>query len=373
MNSKLTQFAQGIGVMSGTSLDGLDLTYCRFCDHPNESLKWEIVQAETVDFPAEWKGRLSRLSESSAAEFARTDVALGRFIGEQVARFIQEQQLSPDFVASHGHTVFHQPEKGFTTQIGDGETLASLLSCPVVTNFRNKDVALGGQGAPLVPGAERALFPEVELFLNLGGIANLSIGDLAWDVCACNMALNWLTAQCDPAKEYDLGGQLAAKGMVSGQLLDQLESIKWYQTSPPRSLGAEWFQENLLPILQESSLSFEDRLAIFSRHIALRIRDALQASHATGEILITGGGTHNDHLIAELTRVLTSIGVTPVEGIDRNLIDFKEALCFAYLGRLTLQGKPNTVPSVTGAKTAAVSGSIHMPSKGGFCLGRIES
>jgi len=373
MNSNQTQFAQGIGVMSGTSLDGLDLAHCRFLEDPNENLKWEILQAETVAYPAQWKSRLSRLIESSAAEFARTDVELGRFIGEQVARFIQEHQFSPEFVASHGHTMFHQPEYGFTSQIGDGETMASLLNCPVVTNFRNKDVALGGQGAPLVPCAERALFPEVKLFLNLGGIANLSVGDLAWDVCACNMALNWLTAQSDPAKDYDPGGQLAAKGVVSEQLLDQLESIKWYQTPPPRSLGAERFQDNLLPILQASSLSIEDRLATFSRHIALRIRDALHSNRATGEILITGGGTHNDHLLSELTRELASVGVGLSGGVDRNLIDFKEALCFAYLGKLALKGKPNTIPSVTGAKTAAVSGSIHLPSEGGFRLIRIDS
>lgn len=373
MNSKHTQITEGIGVMSGTSLDGLDLAYCRFEENSEGRVIWEIVCAETIPLPGSWKRRLSRLAESKAATFARTDVELGHFIGEQVAGFVQRHELSPEFVASHGQTIFHQPDEGFTSQIGDGETLVSHLSCPVVTNFRNKDVALGGQGAPLVPCAERALFPECDLFLNLGGIANLSIGDSAFDVCVCNMALNWLASRGEPSLDYDANGQSAKKGAVSQDLLNRLESIEWYQTLPPRSLGAEWFEAQLLPILNDPSLSIENRLATYCRHIALRIRDSLKSSQATGEILITGGGAHNLYLFRELKRELASVGVVVQVEVDRQLIDFKEALSFAYLGRLTLQGKSNTLPSVTGARSAAVSGSIHLPSAGGFLLSKSSS
>ena len=368
MNSKHPQITEGVGVMSGTSLDGLDLAHCRFEANSEGQVLWKIVCAETIPLPDSWKKRLSQLPESNAATFARTDVELGHFIGEQVAKFVQGHQLSPEFVASHGQTVFHQPDQGFTSQIGDGETLGSHLSCPVVSNFRNKDVALGGQGAPLVPCAERALFPEIDLFLNLGGIANISIGDSAFDVCVCNMALNWLASRSEPSLDYDANGQMAEKGAVSQDLLEGLESIEWYQTSPPRSLGAEWFEEQLLPILNDPSLSIEDRLATYCRHIALRVRDSLKSSQTAGEILITGGGANNLYLFNELKHEFASIGVLVQVEVDCQVIDFKEALSFAYLGWLTLQGKCNTMPSVTGARRAAVSGSIHLPSGGGFHL-----
>jgi anhydro-N-acetylmuramic acid kinase len=207
----------------------------------------------------------------------------------------------------------------------------------------------------------------------VGGIANISIGDSAFDVCVCNMALNWLASRAEPSLDYDAHGQLAEKGAVSQDLLEGLESIEWYQTPPPRSLGAEWFEEQLRPILNDPSLSIENRLATYCRHIALRIRDSLKSSKAAGEILITGGGAHNLHLFNELKHEFASIGVVVQVAVDREVIDFKEALSFAYLGWLTLQGKFNTMPSVTGARRAAVSGSIHLPSVGGFHLSKSDS
>jgi anhydro-N-acetylmuramic acid kinase len=364
---------EGIGLMSGTSMDGVDLAFCRFTEcpttedaeksHPN-NWSYEILKATTLPFTKDWTGKLKFLDTQSAVLFARTDVEFGHFLGSSVRAFIQDAGMNPQFVASHGQTIFHQPENTFTTQIGDGETMASYLQVPLVTQFRNKDIALGGQGAPLVPFGERLLFPSGQLFLNLGGIANLTCGDRAFDVCVCNMALNWMAEKLSPELGYDPDGRHAASGHIIPTLLSSLEGIDWYQSPPPKSLGKEWFESIILPLLENEGGSWEDKLATYSEHIANRLVHALSIHASRSDqdsLLVSGGGVHNSHLVQLIQKKLKEAGNHLQVSTDPMLTDYKEAMIFAFLGLQTLLGRPNTLISVTGAKQPCIGGSIHLP------------
>ncbi len=353
---------RGIGVMSGTSLDGIDLADCSFRrDEQPDRWSYEIHHAETLPYPTEWETLLSDLHRRSAEEYARTHVHYGRFLGERLAAFVSGNNLTPDFVASHGHTVFHQPEEHWTAQLGDGETTAAFLPCPLVANFRNKDVALGGQGAPLVPVGERELFSGCDLFLNLGGFANLTAGNTAFDVAPCNFVLNRLARQADPDVRYDRDGALARSGAFSAGLFDKFESLDYYRRPPPKSLGREWLDTELYPILDDANLSPVDVLHTFCRHVASQVEKAVANAGITDStIAVTGGGAFNTFLCECLREVLGTRKISFRE-VDFQTIAFKEALIFAFLGLLVLRGEANTSARVTGARTDAVCGSIHLP------------
>ena len=353
----------GIGLMSGTSLDGIDLAYCRF-EEGADGWRFTLECAETVPYDEKWYARLRCLDEQDAEAYAKTHVYFGHHLGRALADFIARHELKPDFVASHGQTVFHQPGKNFTAQIGDGETMASYLPCPLVTNFRNKDVALGGQGAPLVPFGERLLFPGHRLFLNLGGIANLSYGDLAFDVCPCNMALNWLALQAEEPQPYDEDGRIARSGQSHPGLMAALEGLEYYKQGPPKSLGAEWYARHVLPLISDETISVADRMATVVIHIARQVAAAAKQVGAQGQpILISGGGAHNTTLMAVLDIILGRLDIHPV-AVAKEVIDYKEALIFAFLGLQTLLGRPNALASVTGARLDVCGGSIHLPPGG---------
>ncbi len=411
---------RGIGLMSGTSLDGVDLAYCEFSesdvsesDGSESDGKWsfELLIGETVPLDEKWVARLAYLDQVDARTYARTDVYWGHHLGRLVADFIQRHGIQPQFVASHGQTIFHEPDKNYTAQIGDGETMVSYLPCPLVSNLRNKDVAMGGQGAPLVPFGERMLWPEVRWFLNLGGIANLSrisrTGDsMAFDVTACNMAMNWLTRQLEPAVSFDRDGAIAAGGTLHEGLFAALEGLPYYQLSPPKSLGTEWFVSAVLPLLADESIPVADRLHTYARHLVGRlVADLSRYGAATGEsggdgppgisglegegvktgtsgrevegaslggtatepLLVTGGGAHNVYLMQCLRDAVTPLGIELVD-CTKEVIDFKEAIVFAFLGLMTLTGRANTLPGVTGASQPVAGGSIHLPPTGGFSL-----
>lgn len=375
MSDPDVKYYEGIGLMSGTSMDGIDLAFCRFIEQPasepsprNNIVPWsyEILKASTIPLPSDLKNGLRTLDKQSAMVFAQTDVEFGHFLGESICTFIQRNNIIPQFIANHGQTIFHQPENKFTTQIGDGETIASYLKVPLVTQFRNKDVALGGQGAPLVPFGEKQLFPKDQMFLNLGGIANLTCGDLAFDVCVCNMALNWLAQQLSPVQEFDPNGACAASGKVIPALLESLEKLSWYQLPPPKSLGKEWFDANIAPILVNTDTSVENQLSTYSEHISNQITKALSAYSATHppthtQLLISGGGTHNSHLMGRIQQKITNAHL-PIKVLsDPLLTDYKEAMIFAFLGLQTLLGKPNILSSITGSSQSSIGGSIHLP------------
>jgi len=341
-----------IGLMSGTSLDGLDICAVRF----TYASTWDLMAFETIPYDTNWQNRFRQAPNMSGLELTELHFNFGLFQAEAVQAFCQKYNLIPDLVSAHGHTVFHQPEKGFSLQIGEGESMASLLNILVVNEFRIKDIVSGGQGAPLVPAGERALFPEHSLFLNLGGIANIHIRDTcAYDVCPCNMLLNdWIRPLNLP---YDAGGAIAAKGALVPELLEKLDALDYYQSPPPKSLGAEDYLQMIPPVFDLfREVSAPDLLHTACLHIAGKIIQALKGHE--GRVLLSGGGVHHSFLISCL-----EAGAPQCywEIAPAGIADAKEALIFAWLGLRTVRGLPNTSPLLTGSDTAQVSGSIHLP------------
>ena len=240
----------GLGMMSGTSLDGLDLCCAEFTgDIDSDFWSYRILCAETLPYSEQWMCRLRDAPSLSGEALVRLHMEYGHYLGQVANQFITDNNLPVQFAASHGHTVFHQPAAGFTFQVGCGETLASHMEQPTVTNFRSKDVALGGQGAPLVPSGENYLFSQYYFCLNLGGIANISIEDKGFDICPCNMLLNYLARKHDPTLSFDAEGAIGMEGKVIPQLLEQLNCLPFYSQPAPKSLGKEWFDANILPLL----------------------------------------------------------------------------------------------------------------------------
>lgn len=345
-----------LGLMSGTSLDGVDIAYCEFSD----SQHFELIAAETYNYPAAWQERLATLHDASAEEYALADAELGRFFAERVVHFCQKYPGRVDLIASHGHTVFHQPERGFTAQIGDGNVIHAVTGIPVVCDFRRLDVALGGQGAPLVPVGDRLLFGDYDACINLGGIANISYDidgrRIAYDISPCNMALNHLAGL--QGMTYDQGGELARGGTVAAALLARLETQEYYRQKAPKTLGKEWFIKSFLPCLEPfATLPTSNLLRTVSEHIALRLAAAIKDSGIEmHRILVTGGGANNQYLLELLKE---KIGNIEIESIDQRIIDFKEAIIFALLGYLRVEGLPNTLASVTGAIHDSCGGAIY--------------
>lgn len=341
-----------IGLMSGSSLDGLDLALVKFKEE-GEHYDFKILAAETLPYPELWKTQLSEAFHKQPEELTQLDKDYGRYLGEQVSTFAKKHNAQPDFVASHGHTIFHKPEQHYTLQIGDGQELAKTCGFLVINDFRSEDVSKGGQGAPLVPIGDKLLFSDYEICLNIGGIANVSYDEngqrIAYDLCIANQALNYL-AQIK-GLDYDRDGQLARSGEVNMDLLKRLNKHPFYGQLPPKSLGREFFEENQKDLLKD--LSVEDLLATFVEHIALQI--ALGVSHLPKEkILVTGGGARNQFLIERLQARSSHEVVIP----EKTIIDYKEALVFAFLGLLRSEGKTNVLASVTGAESDSCSGQI---------------
>ena len=341
--------------MSGTSLDGVDLAYCVF---RNDKKKWtyKIVHAETIPYKDKWKSRLKELHKSDALLIAKTHADSGKYFGQLVRNFIRKHKIKPELINSHGHTIFHQPENGFTYQIGDGAQIAAATGINTVCDFRTKDVALGGQGAPLVPIGDRLLFPEYDYCLNLGGIANISFEKnkkrIAFDICPVNMALNALAGEAN--RHYDENGKLASQGIINNKLLDELNKIKFYSLHPPKSLGKEWFEKYFAPLIKNNTVSLPDRLRTVTEHIALQIVSVIKNNSAQ-RVLSTGGGSHNNFLMHCMVSKTKAKIIIP----GKKLIDNKEALIFAFLGVLRIRNEINVLKSVTGASCDHVSGTVY--------------
>lgn len=352
---------QVIGLMSGTSMDGVDLAYCVFT-YENENWIYKILNTDTYPYNAAWQDRLKACMNASGPDLVTTDHLYGRYLGELVRDFTDKHKLRPDFVASHGHTVFHEPEQHLTLQIGHGAYLAAAAGLPVVCDFRTLDIALGGQGAPLVPIGDRLLFQEYDFCLNLGGIANISFetskGRIAYDVCACNMLLNTLANEKN--LEYDAGGQLARQGQLSPDLLRHLNQPEFFRASYPKSLGKEWVDKNSLASLLAANLPIEDKLHTACRHIAYQIGQSVATASNTGgqpKLLLTGGGALNLFLVELIRQELPQVEVVVP---DTELINFKEALIFAFLGVLRWHQIPNCLQSVTGARENNIGGAVYL-------------
>lgn len=344
-----------IGLMSGTSLDGIDLAYCEFTDEQH----FQLLAAETYNYPFIWQERLSTLHKASAEEYVCADAELGHFFGECIVHFREKHPGRVDYIASHGHTIFHQPDRGFTAQIGDGNAIHAVTGIPVVYDFRRLDVALGGQGAPLVPVGDRLLFGEYDCCINLGGIANISYesenGRIAYDIAPCNMALNHLAGLTGVT--YDAGGAMAREGKLITPLLARLETLEYYKLPAPKTLGKEWFEKHFLPYLAPyMSQPVENLIHTVAEHIALRLAAAIKTSGTdVHRVLVTGGGANNQYL---LELVKEKIGSVDIESIDNRIVDFKEAIIFALLAYLRIDKKVNTLATVTGASRDSSGGVI---------------
>ena len=341
--------------MSGTSLDGLDIACCEF-SLDDCSWCYKILFAETIAYSRDWKNTLSGLESASALEYVTADIEYGHLLGRLTSEFIARHSLQPGFISSHGHTVFHQPGKRITSQIGNGAAIAAETGLPVVCDFRTLDVALGGQGAPLVPLGDRLLFGDFDCCLNLGGFANISFEidgrRIAYDICPANIVLNHLAslAGC----EYDAGGMLAAAGTVNGPLLARLNDLPYYRMTPPKSLGKEWVLQHIIHLLETGSISANDLLATFCEHIAVQIASASNMKNSA-RILVTGGGAFNNYLISRIRHYTLPEIVIP----DALTVNFKEALIFAFLGVLRQRHENNCLQSVTGASRDSSGGAIY--------------
>ena len=341
-----------LGLMSGTSLDGLDLCLVSF-RKTDEIWQYEIIATETVPYRVDFQNKLSQIEHLSTLDFLLFHNEYGVYLGTIVSEFCKKYSIKPEFVASHGHTVFHQPGKGMTFQIGSGASIAAVTGLPVVFDFRVLDVALGGQGAPLVPIGDELLFPQYDFCLNLGGFANISTKvnnvRVAYDICPVNIVLNHYTRKI--GKDFDDGGRLAQQSETNKSLCDELNALAFYRLPFPKSLGKEWVTSDVLPLIDNYNVSIPEILHTFCDHITDQIAACLGSNKT---VLITGGGAYNHFLISMLKSKTDSKIVIP----DDNTIQFKEALIFAFLGLLRMRHEQNCLQSVTGAVRNCVGGSV---------------
>lgn len=341
--------------MSGTSLDGLDIACCSFIKKET-GWQYTIDAASTIRYSSSLKKKLGSAHTLSGERLISLHHEYGQYLGEQVKKFMLTHALRKvDFIASHGHTIFHQPDNGFTFQLGDGNALYAAVNIPVIFDFRSLDVAKGGQGAPLVPIGDHLLFHTHDVCLNLGGIANLSrevnSKRIAFDICFANMGLNYLMQKIN--KEFDKDGALTAQGEVNRKLLSSLNKrYNSFRIKRP-SLGREDFEKFIQPLLDNDHIDLKDRLRTFTESIALEIASAIGKSK-TQSILLTGGGTLNSFLLYRLVECCGDENMLVVP--EEEVIKFKEALVFAFLGVLRFRNETNTLKSVTRAISNSSSG-----------------
>ena len=345
-----------IGVMSGTSLDGIDLSHIKF--HLNDS-KWtfEILESETIGYSQSWINQLKSAVDYSETDLEKLNTAYTKLLANIISDFIQKHKIENlDAVCSHGHTILHQPQNGFTLQIGNLPEIATLIHQTVVCDFRVQDVKLGGQGAPLVPIGDRILFSEYDYCLNLGGFSNVSFEQngerIAFDISPINTVLNYYANQL--GLNYDDKGQLSRTGNVNINLLNELNALEYYQQKYPKSLGFEFVKGTILPLIEKHEIPVEDKLRTFTEHIAFQT--ALALPNKKGRILITGGGAYNDFIIERIQYNLPKMKIIIPSS---KILEYKEALIFALLGVLKLRNEINVLSSVTGAKMDHSSGLIY--------------
>ncbi len=341
-----------IGLMSGTSLDGLDICYAQF-HYENQQWTFDIIHAETFEYSKEWQLKLSEAFNLNAQDLYALHSEYGFYLGQSVNEFISKYAVKKlDIIASHGQTIFHQPHRKFTTQIGDGRALKLTTNIPVIYDFRSQDVLMGGNGAPLVPIGDELLFSDYDACLNLGGFTNISMRHhdkrIAFDISPLNVVLNHFAQKL--GHKYDDKGTFAQKGKVNEAILHQLNQLNFYRQKPPKSLGIEWVNEHIFPLLKDNP---ENNLATFTEHAALQLAEVLNQYHIK-KLLVTGGGAYNDFLMKLLASKTSAQIVFP----DKKIIDFKEALIFALMGVLRWNHRINVLSSATGSTHDHSSGII---------------
>lgn len=351
------QYYKAIGLMSGSSLDGLDIVCVSFITN-NGKWEFEILQTKVVSLNT-WSNILPKANELSKRELNKISLLFGEFIGEETNQFIEENKIENiDIVVSHGHTIFHYPEKGITCQIGDGQTIANILKLPVINNLRQKDIDVGGQGAPIVPIGDLHLFSQYKFCLNIGGIANISVKQedkiIAYDMAVANQILNYYSTILGAT--YDNNGNWAREGNVNLELLAELSELNFYQKEAPKSLD-NGYKNQITKIIHFYNIPTKDILATFTQHLAEIIAKEANKYCTTSkdEMLITGGGAFNTYLVELIKNKFKGKVVVP----DSSIIENKEALVMAFMGVLFLRNECNVLSSVTGAKQDTICGELH--------------
>jgi anhydro-N-acetylmuramic acid kinase len=364
----LTKTYHAIGLMSGSSLDGLDIAFCKF-EVENENISaWKLLKAETIPFSEMWQSRLAHLPNQSALIYAKTHAYFGHYMGELVIDFMSRNSILPDFIASHGHTIFHHPDKRMTAQIGDGGALAATTGLMVISDFRTQDIAIGGEGTPLAPAADKHLFDGYDFYLNIGGIANISCNVngkmIAFDIGGANQVLNGLANLVN--QDYDDGGKIAEQGEVVNVLLQEVNAIDYFSQKYPKSLDNQWVVQNLLKKYREYPESIENRMRTAVEQLAEQtVSSVLQVIENEGltnkkyRMLATGGGVFNAFLMQRMQELFK--GKIDLEMVlpKQETIEFKEAILIALLGVLRLENMSNCLASVTGASRDTVGGAIY--------------
>ncbi|MFV1450142.1 anhydro-N-acetylmuramic acid kinase [Maribacter sp. HS] len=351
-----------IGLMSGTSLDGLDLAYCHIWEKKG-TWQFEIKETKSIKYSTEMLNTLKNAIDLSAEKLIELHNTYGTWLGEQVLTFVNDYSLAVDYIASHGHTTHHRPEMGLTFQVGSGQHLANACGIKVICDFRTNDLALGGQGAPLVPIGDSIFFTQYDFCLNLGGISNISFDvkgkRIAYDIGLANMILNYITRKVD--LEYDEDGKLARKGKINKTMLERLNGLEYYLLPHPKSIGYEWFLAEVVPIVEDTKDTLENLLHTSVHHICDKVAQQIQLNfkHNNQELLVTGGGALNSFLTETLQAKLGE--TTNVVVPEKIIIEFKEALVFALMGVLRVEQLTNVLSSVTGAKKDSSSGVLFIP------------
>ena len=367
-----------IGLMSGSSLDGLDIVYAHL--HFNGG-KWnyEIKEKACYPYSEEWTMKLRSAQTLSASEYFFLHTDYGHYLGGRVKQFVKEHDLEfqVQLISSHGHTVFHFPDKRMTAQLGDGAAIAAETGINTISDLRSMDVALGGQGAPIVPIGEKLLLGDYSFYLNLGGIANVSAHGMqdadtalpegkfiAFDICPANRVLNLLANE--KGKAFDEHGELAKHGNLNNDLLQELNGLDFYSKPFPKSLDNSFGVDKIYPILNSWDDITENKLCTYTEHICIQIRNSIQSIlkkypgfSGARHMLVCGGGGHNKYLLLRLRHQLSGIGIELTIPED-TLMDFKEALIMAFIGVLRWREETNVLASVTGAKRDSIGGAIWM-------------
>ena len=344
-----------LGLMSGTSMDGLDISCARYYQK-NNAWHYELIASETIPYDSKIKSDLLNTFHK-VSDLEEMDVKFASFLSNYIKYFLKKYNLQIDLISSHGHTIFHDPKNGYTKQIGLGSVIAENVGVPVVSNFRQQDIDLGGQGAPLVPIGDKLLFSEYDACINLGGIANISFDfkgkRLAYDISPCNMILNFLAKKS--GKDFDEYGKIASEGQVDKLLLNKLDKINYYDLNIPKSMGKECVNQHFIPVLNKSHKNNNDILATCVEHIAIKISNAL-SEFDISRSLLTGGGVFNKYLVARILHHTKTKIIIP----NKDLVNFKEAIVFGFLGLLRVLDEHNCLSSATGAIRDHSSGDIYI-------------
>ncbi len=350
-----------IGIMSGSSLDGLDMAHCSIAEVDGD-INWSLNHYTTIPFPSSMENKLAEAPTLSGLDLMQLDADFGIFIGHEIKNWLDQNQLTADYIASHGHTVFHEPALGFTTQIGSGSHIAFETEIDTITNFRSADVAAGGQGAPFAPVADAILFAGYDAYLNLGGIANVNIISKndqrkAWDIGPCNQALNFLAKKLN--KDFDRDGEIASTGLVNQEIVDHLVSMFPFENGNPKGLSNEAIKNSWKKFLDTSDEMVADLMASVVEAIAHLIHTHISPLISNeANVLVTGGGAHNAYLMQRIKNINTEKSIQ-FHLPSKEIIDYKECALMAYLGYLTIMGRSYEIKEITGATDNTIGGTLH--------------